>query len=187
MAQSPHVRHASGMGILALIVLVVCAVIGRGGRHPRVLWGGIAYAVATWLLIAAVAASPRSTLTTGMAYGIPLAAAAVVAFVPWGRLRPIVQYPSGLSLAVAWVAGVLLWVLLVPLGAAIYMTWRYAKGYRSSPRAASAASGGAGTATFVSSPVADDASTKTCPDCAETILAAARICRFCRRDFSLVS
>lgn len=164
------------MGILALIVLAVCAVVARGGRHPRVLWGGIAYAVATWLLVAAAAASPRSTMTPGMAYGIPLAAAAIAAFVPWGRLRPVVQYPSGVSLAVAWVAGLLLWVLLVPLGVAVYMTWRYSKGFRSAPPAAAAS--------LVAAVRPAQPPTKRCPDCAEAVLAEARICRFCRHDFT---
>ncbi len=33
------------------------------------------------------------------------------------------------------------------------------------------------------SPNAGDADTKACPDCAETVQAAARICRFCRYEF----
>jgi hypothetical protein len=32
-----------------------------------------------------------------------------------------------------------------------------------------------------------DAATKCCPDCAETILAAARVCRFCGYRFAVVS
>jgi hypothetical protein len=40
------------------------------------------------------------------------------------------------------------------------------------------------TVTFTRSPVAPSArATKRCPDCAEEVLADARICRFCRHEF----
>lgn len=35
-------------------------------------------------------------------------------------------------------------------------------------------------------PATDDRPTKTCPDCAETILAAARVCRYCGYRFERV-
>lgn len=35
-----------------------------------------------------------------------------------------------------------------------------------------------------SSPAADLSGTKECPDCAERVQATARVCRFCRHDFT---
>jgi hypothetical protein len=162
--------------ILGLIVLLVTAILSRGGHHPRLLRGGIAYAATSFVLVLAVLSMPRVTMTSGEAYGIPLAVALVVALVPWARLVPLMKYPGAVGVVVAWVIALCTFAYPVP----IYMTWRYATGHRPSERDVSAAASAEPTA-----PAALNAPTETkvCPDCAEQVLAAARICRFCRHEF----
>ncbi|HEU0242913.1 MAG TPA: hypothetical protein VFQ75_03340, partial [Candidatus Limnocylindrales bacterium] len=121
--------------MLALIVLVVTAALSRGGRHPRLLRGGIAFAVTSGLLVLLVLAFPTSTMTSGEAYGIPLAVALVVGLVSWGRLVPLLKYPSGVGVVVAWVAAV--FAFLYPV--AVYVTWRYATGHRAGDRTSAGA------------------------------------------------
>jgi len=162
--------------LLALIVLIVAAALSRGGRHPRLLRGGVAFALTSFLLVLAEASSPTYRMTSGEAYGIPLAIAFVVGLMPWARLVPLMKYPSALGLAVSWVAAIILFAYPV----AIYMTWRFARGHRSDGRVAAAVpkpAPSAAAATEVTS------GSKACPDCAEVVLVAARICRFCRYEF----
>jgi hypothetical protein len=168
--------------LLALIVLVVTAALSRGGRHPRLLRGGIAFAVTSGLLVLLVLAFPTSTMTSGEAYGIPLAVALVVGLVSWGRLVPLLKYPSGVGVVVAWVAAV--FAFLYPV--AVYVTWRYATGHRAGDRtSAGAVSPRTRPEAQVAQSVVPAATgtTKVCPDCAELVLDAARICRFCRYEF----
>ncbi len=163
--------------LLALIVLVVTAALSRGGRHPRLLRGGVAFAVTSFLLVLLEASAPTYRMTSGEAYGVPLAIALVVGLVPWARLVPLMKYPSAVGLAVSWVAAIILFVYPV----AIYMTWRFARGHRAGERVAGAVPKPAPSSAV---PATEDASaTKVCPDCAEVVLAAARICRFCRHEF----
>jgi hypothetical protein len=173
--------------LLALIVLVVTAALSRGGRHPRLLRGGIAFAGTSFALFLLVVSSPRAApLTSGETYGIPLAVALVVGLVPWARLVPLMKYPSPLGLVVAWVGAPFTFAYPVP----IYMTWRYATGRRPAERDAGWTA--PMSASLTAAPVARAAittiasgpdTTKVCPDCAEPVLAAARICRFCRYEF----
>ncbi len=145
---------------------------------------GLGVAITKAVLTGQYVTSYRAYSTLATVNGVVgLAFATVVILAIWSirhpgalraRFRAVTQRvkaPSGIDLVVIWVVAV---VTVVGYLVAIYATWRYATGHR------------AGAVGDESDGAPPAAGTKLCPDCAETVLAAARVCRFCRHEFPAV-